>query len=194
MLDLLLPQSGCGQSGCSQSCGQSGAVPGPGLSARRANRAALRLKLLETYGSAQGQKNATSSLPDQAGKGRVLVSPEALERMEERHILLSDVEGAVVGAEASGHWFENLENGHRLGSWRPRKVTFWVEYQPQGEAFMLHDAWCHRMVVPGSGGQEAVDVINSHQCCTDGGRISQNLGQNIGSQGGQSGAQGGGQS
>ena len=194
MLDLLLPQSGCGQSGCSQSCGQSGAVPGPGLSARRANRAALRLKLLETYGSVQGQKNATSSLPDHAGKGRVLVSPEALARMEERHILLSDVEGAVVGAEASGHWFENQENGYRLGSWRPRKVTFWVEYQPQGEAFMLHDAWCHRMVVPGSGGQEAVDVINSHQCCTDGGRISQNLGQNIGSQGGQSGAQGGGQS
>ena len=173
---------------------QSGAVPGPGLSARRANRAALRLKLLEKYGSALGLNSAALSPPDHAGKGRVLVSPEALARMEERHILLSDVEEAVVGAEASGHWFENLENGHRLGSWRPRKVTFWVEYQPQGEAFMLHDAWCHRMVVPGAGGQEAVDVINSHQCCTDGGRISQNLGQNIGSQGGQSGAQGGGQS
>ena len=185
MLDLLLPQSGCGQS-----VGLSGAVPGPGLSARRANRADLRLKLLKTYGGAQGQKNVTSSQSDHAGKGKVLVSPEALARMEERHILLSDVEGAVVGAEASGHWFENLENGHRLGSWRPRKVTFWVEYQPKGEGFILHDAWCHRMVVPGSGGQEAVDVINSHQCCTDGGRP----GQNLGSQGGQSGAQGGGQS
>ena len=193
MLDLLLPQSDCDQSGCGQSgCGQSGVVPGPGLSARRANRAALRLKLLEKYGIAQGQKNAASSQPDHAGKGKgkVLVSPEALARMEERHILLSDVEGAVVGAETSGHWFENLENGHRLGSWRPRKVTFWVEYQPQGEGFILHDAWCHRMVVPGSGGQEAVDVINSHQCCTDGQRV----GQNLDSQGGQSGAQGGGQS
>lgn len=186
MLDLLLPQSGCGQSACSQ----SGAVPGPGLSARRANRAALRLKLLEKYGSTMGQENVVCAPPDHAGKGRVLVSPDALARMEERHILLSDVEGAVVGAEACGHWFENLENGHRLGSWRPRKVTFWVEYQPQGEGFILHDAWCHRMVVPGSGGQEAVDVINSHQCCTDGGRP----GQNLGSQSGQSGAQGGGQS
>ena len=187
MLDLLLPQPGCDN---------SGVAPGPGLSARRVNRAALRHMLLEKYGIALGLKDAVFAAPEHAGK--VLVSPQALARMEERHILLSDVEGAVVGAEASGHWFENLENGHRLGSWRPRKVTFWVEYQPQGEGFVLHDAWCHRMVVPGSGGQEAVDVINSHQCCTDGQRISQNLGQNLGqnldSQGGQSGAQGGGQS
>ena len=181
MLDLLLPQS---------ACDNSGAASGPGLSARRANRADLRLKLLKKYGSALGLNSAALSPPDHAGKGRVLVSPEALARLEQRHILLSDVEEAVVGAEASGHWFENLENGHRLGSWRPRKVTFWVEYQPQGEAFMLHDAWCHRMVVPGSGGQEAVDVINSHQCCTDGQRV----GQNLGSQSGQSGVQGGGQS
>ena len=181
MLDLLLPQP---------ACDNSGAASGPGLSARRANRADLRLKLLKKYGSALGLNSAALSPPDHAGKGRVLVSPEALARLEQRHILLSDVEEAVVGAEASGHWFENLENGHRLGSWRPRKVTFWVEYQPQGEAFMLHDAWCHRMVVPGSGGQEAVDVINSHQCCTDGQRV----GQNLGSQSGQSGVQGGGQS
>ena len=180
ILDLLLPAN----------CKQPGAAPGPGLSARRANRAALRLLLLEKYGSGYGLTDAAHGLPDHAGKGRVLVAAEALARMEERHILLSDVEEAVVGAESSGHWFENQENGHRLGSWRPRKVTFWVEYQPQGESFVLHDAWCHRMVVPGSGGQEAVDVINSHQCCTDG----QRPGQNLGSQGGQSGAQGGGQS
>ena len=181
MLDLLLPPA---------DGSLSGAAPGPGLSARRANRAALRLLLLEKYGSGLGLADAAHGGPDLSGKGRVLVAPEVLARMEERHILLSDVEEAVVGAEASGHWFENLDDGHRLGSWRPRKVTFWVEYQPQGEGFVLHDAWCHRMVVPGSGGQEAVDVINSHQCCTDG----QRPGQNLGSQGGQSGAQGGGQS
>lgn len=161
VLDLLLPPSGCDQ---------SGAAPGPGLSARRVNRAALRRKLLEAYGSAAGQQALLADAPVHAGKGRVLVAPEVLARLEERHILLSDVEGAVVGAEASGHWFENLDDGHRLGSWRPRKVTFWVEYEARGEAFILHDAWCHRMVVPGSGGQEAADVINSHQCCTDGQR------------------------
>ena len=101
------------------------------------------------------------------------MTPELLARLEARHILLEDVEAAVAGAEASGHRFKNLENGHWLGSWRPRQVTFWVEYTPEGAGFVLHDAWCHRMVVPGSGGQEAAEVINRHQCCTDGSRGEQ---------------------
>ncbi|MBB5142062.1 pyridine nucleotide-disulfide oxidoreductase/dicluster-binding protein [Desulfovibrio intestinalis] len=155
LLDLLFPD--CAHAG-------TGAEKGPGLSARRANRAALRRRLLREW---LGQD------APEPGKGRVLMSQEMLTRLEERHILLGDIESAVVGAEASGHRFENLENGHILGSWRPRQVTFWVEYQPQGENFILHDAWCHRMVVPGSGGHEAVDVINSHQCCTDGQRGGQ---------------------
>ncbi|QCC84859.1 hypothetical protein DDIC_02990 [Desulfovibrio desulfuricans] len=178
LLDLLFPAAEVA----------SGLAPGPGLSARRANRAALRSRLLETYGPNAGLPAASVAAPVaapvHAGKGLALVAPEALARLEERHILLSDVEGAVVGAEASGHWFENLENGHRLGSWRPRKVTFWVEYEKQGQGFVLHDAWCHRMVVPGSGGQEAADVISSHQCCTDGQRAAHETGQ-PGSQGGE---------
>ena len=158
LLDLLVPGS----------TGGDGEKKGPGLSARRANRAALRRHLLREW---QGQGEPE---PD---KGRVLVTDEMLARLEEHHILLEDVEAAVAGAEAAGHRFENLENGHVLGSWRPRQVTFWVEYQPHGDGFILHDAWCHRMVVPGSGGQEAADVINSHQCCTDGRRGGQNGGQ-----------------
>ena len=159
LLDLLFPA--CASSG-------GGKEKGPGLSARRANRAALRRRLMRDW---LGQD------APEPGKGRVLISAEMLIRLEERHILLEDIEAAVAGAEASGHRFKNLENGHILGSWRPRQVTFWVEYEPEGESFLLHDAWCHRMVVPGSGGHEAVDVINSHQCCTDGQR---------GGQGGQS--------
>ena len=185
LLDLLLPTSGGVQSGAAQ---------GPGLSARRANRAALRRGLLAKYGSAAGQQAQPANMPasmfaSEAGTGRVLVAPEVLARLEDRHILLSDVEGAVAGAEASGHWFENLDNGHRLGSWRPRKVTFWVEYEVRDDVFVLHDAWCHRMVVPGSGGQESADVINSHQCCTDGQRPGQNSGLQGAHNGGQRGEQ-----
>ena len=159
LLDLLFPA--CASPGV-------GKEKGPGLSARRSNRAALRRRLMRDW---LGQD------APEPGKGRVLISAEMLIRLEERHILLEDIEAAVAGAEASGHCFKNLDNGHILGSWRPRQVTFWVEYEPEGESFLLHDAWCHRMVVPGSGGHEAVDVINSHQCCTDGQR---------GGQGGQS--------
>jgi Fe-S oxidoreductase len=154
LLDLLFPDL----------AEPSGGRSGPGLSARRANRAALRRRLLHDY-----RGEAAARPPE----GKVRVGPELLARLEARHILLEDVEAAVAGAEASGHRFKNLENGHWLGSWRPRQVTFWVEYTPEGEGFALHDAWCHRMAVPGSGGQEAAEVINRHQCCTDGSRGGQ---------------------
>ena len=154
LLDLLFPAL----------AGAAGQERGPGLSARRANRAALRRRLLH---ECLGEEAARPP------EGKVRVTPELLARLEARHILLEDVEAAVAGAEASGHRFKNLENGHWLGSWRPRQVTFWVEYTPEGAGFVLHDAWCHRMVVPGSGGQEAAEVINRHQCCTDGSRGEQ---------------------
>lgn len=60
----------------------------------------MRRKLLEKYGSAAGQQALLADTPEPAGKGRVLVAADVLARLEERHILLSDVEGAVVGAEA----------------------------------------------------------------------------------------------
>ncbi|MDR2745363.1 MAG: 4Fe-4S dicluster domain-containing protein [Desulfovibrio sp.] len=116
---------------------------GPGLSARRAGRAALRRRLLRDC--------AGGETPPPQPEG-LRVPPETLVRLEDRHILLDDVARAVAWAESSGQYFENRENGRRLGSFRPRHVTFWVEYSHDGEGLVLHDAWRHRMKVPGSGG------------------------------------------
>lgn len=134
LLDLLFPDQGAADE----------TQKGPGLSARRANRAALRRRLMRAYLGTEA---------DEAAPAIVHVPPETLARLEERHILLSDVEGAVAAAEAGGGRFQNLENGHWLASWRPRHVTFWAEYSNEDGALVLHDAWCHRMQVPGSGGQ-----------------------------------------
>lgn len=71
--------------------------------------------------------------------------------MEKRYILRQDVVAAISGIEESGAKFLNRENGHFLGSWRPRNVTFWVEYTADADGgFTLVRAWCHRMVVPGA--------------------------------------------
>ncbi|MBO4301074.1 MAG: 4Fe-4S dicluster domain-containing protein [Desulfovibrio sp.] len=155
LLDVLLP-------GMAQ---HSGNEPGPGLSARRANRASLRRRLLARTGAI---------VPEIAPPPCNLRIPQQLlTKLEKRHILLTDAESAVAGAEATSQWFENMDNGHRLGSWRPRNVTFWVEYSKEDGGYTLYDAWCHRMIVPGSGGQEAHEVIAAQQCCTDGGRRKQ---------------------
>ena len=72
----------------------------------------------------------------------------------------------MAGVEAGGQNFENVETGRLLGSWRPRNVTFWVEYERRDGALVLHDAWSHRMTVPGSGGHTGGAAS---ACCTDGG-------------------------
>ena len=60
--------------------------------------------------------------------GRLDLVPGLLEELERRHILLEDVDGAVAAVEAEKAYFVDAESGHRLGAWRPRNVTFWVEY------------------------------------------------------------------
>jgi hypothetical protein len=139
LLDLLFPRQ-------DMSGKDAAREKGPGLSARRAGRAALRRRL--------SRDRAGEETPALQPAG-MRVPPDTLVRLEERHILLDDVTQAVAWTESSGQYFENLENGHRLGSFRPRHVTFWVEYSREGEGLVLHDAWCHRMKVPGSGGAPA---------------------------------------
>ncbi|MDR1857105.1 MAG: 4Fe-4S dicluster domain-containing protein [Desulfovibrio sp.] len=131
LLDLLFPGTGAA----------SARERGPGLSARRAGRIALRRAALDG-----------SDVPAPlAGVPGLDVDAALLARLEERHILLEDVAETVQAVDAAGRYFVNSVTGHRLGSSRPRRVTFWVEYSPKDGGFTVHDAWCHRMVIPGCG-------------------------------------------
>ena len=65
-------------------------------------------------------------------------------------ILREDAVRVVRHAEASGDTFLNRDNGHFLASLRPVRVTFWVEYSVEDGVCVVHDAYCHRMEVPGT--------------------------------------------
>mgnify|MGYP002352584327 CR=1 FL=1 len=54
-------------------------------------------------------------------------------------------------AEAAGDHLVHPETGHRLASHRPHQATFWVEYSPGPEGFVVHNAYSHRMTVVGGG-------------------------------------------
>lgn len=115
----------------------------PGLSARRANRAALSQKARALF---------LNERPGAEAKYSVEIPPAVLLDLERKHILRDDVEGAVKAVEAAGGKFLERDSGHYVGAWRPRKVTFWVRYSVIGEGrYQLHDAWSHRMIVPGAG-------------------------------------------
>ena len=117
----------------------------PGLSARRAGRAALKEAALEEF---LGEKPSVRHDDEPV---LLRIPEEVRQAMERRYILRQDAVEAVAGIEKTGARFLNRENGHFLGSWRPRNVTLWVEYTADADGgFTLVKAWCHRMVVAGA--------------------------------------------
>ena len=72
--------------------------------------------------------------------------PEEVERlMEDRGILREDVQKAIHHAETTGAKFINPSTGRSLTSYRPDRVTYWVEYSEAGEEYQVHIAYSHRM-------------------------------------------------
>jgi hypothetical protein len=81
----------------------------------------------------------------------LFLDPEVLHRLESRHILLQDVTLTIRETEAAQSAFLDRKTGRFLGSWRRSRVTYWVAYSPESGGYRIHDAYSHRMVVPGTG-------------------------------------------
>ncbi len=131
----------------------------PGYSLRHENRARLKEHLLatlwhETAGAAPGADDIVLD-----------ISPAVRERLEERRILDEDLRRVILTAGAPGApRFENPATGRILAAYRPRKVTFWVEYTPKEpeeaghpKEAVIHNAYSHRMEIgrPAPGAMEA---------------------------------------
>ncbi len=120
------------------------ARPAPGHSQRRENRARLKEDLMRDLWP------DTAECPEPEPWAGVAVSftPEAAARLEERRILVSDVQKVLFAAERSGRFLKNAATGRRLAAHRPVAVTYWIEYEPDAAGgFTVHNAWSHRMQV-----------------------------------------------
>jgi Fe-S oxidoreductase len=126
------------------------ARPAPGHSERRENRARLKDRLLRELWREPGAEPA----PHEAV--RVRCTEEAAQRMEERRILISDVQKTLLHARESGAALVRADatSGRRLAAYRPVSVTYWVDYEPEGDGFLVHNAWSHRMRILGLDGRE----------------------------------------
>ena len=120
------------------------ARPSPGYSARRENRARLKEQLLRELWQVDGD---LAREPHEAIE--VAFTDEAAVKMEDRRILKSDVQKVLLKAQESGAGFASTETGHLLASLRPVIVTYWVEYEPSGDGYLVHNVWCHRMRIKG---------------------------------------------
>lgn len=113
----------------------------PGYSQRHENRVRLKRAMLRDV---WGEAVMDSGLP---GSIRIEVSEAVSRIMEERLILEEDVRRVIGHAEKTGLRLLNRETGHFLAHHRPASVTYWVEYSRQGEAYIVHNAYSHRMEI-----------------------------------------------
>ncbi len=139
--------------------GSAGKRPASSLSARRAGRRELKRAFVRRLTGVE--------LPSAAPMVRMRYVRPMLAELEARQILQEDVEAVLAYAEARQVYLTDPQTGRRLASWRPRTVTFWVEYSlekddqdeldgqdEQGVCLLVHDVWCHRTLVPGAGGEK----------------------------------------
>ena len=91
-------------------------------------------------------------MPEQAAYEAIqlIVSDEVRARLDQRLILIEDIQRVIEYAERTGRRLFNQQTQRYLAYFKPTAVTYWVEYVPQGEAFAIFNAYSHRMEVPGS--------------------------------------------
>ena len=122
--------------------------PAPGWSDRHENRVRLKRAVLkEVWGEEMPGQPSYASI-------RLLIAPEVRQRMEDRLILVEDLQQVIEYAERTGARFQNRQSGHYLAGHKPGAVTYWVEYSPAEGAggkkerqFVVHNAYSHRMSV-----------------------------------------------
>jgi Fe-S oxidoreductase len=118
--------------------------PSPGYSDRRENRIRLRERLLREL-----WRKEMDGETDPADAIDVSFTEEALEAMDERRILKTDIRKVLLQARNSGKWFVHRETGRFLASFRPSIVTYWAVFENHEGGYLVHDAWSHRMRIKG---------------------------------------------
>ncbi|NMB89369.1 MAG: FAD-dependent oxidoreductase [Chloroflexi bacterium] len=114
---------------------------GPGYSQRHENRARLKQRLLkQVWDENMAEKEQYENI-------HLIISEDVRQRLEDRLILVEDLQQVIEYAERTGRKFRQPKTGRILAHHRPTRVTYWVEYEPSGEAFVIHNAYSHRMEI-----------------------------------------------
>ncbi|MFH0994674.1 MAG: 4Fe-4S dicluster domain-containing protein [Pseudomonadota bacterium] len=136
ILDLIFPDA---------AAPDPGARKRPGWSLRQENRIRLKEELLNELWQEGFRKM------DDPEKIVLNISPEVLQILEERRILISDIQKVIHHAESAGETLFHPATGHFKAAFKPYRATFWVEYSVPGSGFNLHNAYSHRMEIAGKG-------------------------------------------
>lgn len=112
---------------------------GPRLWERRINRSITKARLQKMLGDEMENINNSGY--------NIILTEDIKNLMEDRWILLQDVEKVIENAEETGEKFKNPENGKYLARKRLDNVTYWVEYKKKDDVYLVEDVYSHRMEV-----------------------------------------------
>lgn len=114
---------------------------GPVYSQRHENRVRLKnVMLRELWGETPPDAEGYETI-------RLNVSDELQQRMEERLILVEDLQQVIESAERTGYKLLDPDTGHFVAHLKPASVTYWVEYSRSGNEFIIHNTYSHRMEI-----------------------------------------------
>ncbi len=110
----------------------------PNLSERHENRANLKKKLLKELWNEMPQSEMTH-------RTDLIVSDEIWRIMDERYILLEELEKVISHAQETGERFFNPADGTYLASLRIGSFTYWVRYAEEEGKIRVVSVYSHRM-------------------------------------------------
>lgn len=109
--------------------------PAPTLTERWENRQNLRDTLAEQYLGEQTERKETMNL----------YMEETLKHQLSREMILeSDMAEVIAWCESTGRKVKN-SSGHFIGHKKIQNMTYWAEYQPEGDGYRLFTGYAHRM-------------------------------------------------
>lgn len=114
----------------------------PGFSRRHENRSRLKQELLTTL----WQEESVMAPPHR--DIRLILTQEVQDLLGSRHILEEDVQKVIHHANCTGKYLVNPDNGRWLASYKPVRVTYWVEFEPMDQGYVVHNGYSHRMLLP----------------------------------------------
>ena len=116
----------------------------PDISEKRWNRLTLKNDMLREI---WGEESEMEKLPYELN-----FTDEALEMMDDRMILKSDIAAVIDHVRATGAAIDDEETGYIMASHRVGNVTFWAAFTEDAEGYTVHRAYSHRMrIVKGNG-------------------------------------------
>lgn len=113
----------------------------PTLSKRHENRTRVKLELLNDF-----WKEQLEDLKTDYGL-KIIISDSVQNQMEDRLILLEDLEKALFNAQKNKERFFNPQSSRYLTRMRINNVTHWVEYEEKDDELLIHNVYTHRMEV-----------------------------------------------